>query len=461
MSKYSTIGQIFYNDLFENNPFDGYVFFYIKRKIVKNSKASEAMQKIHFCKTSEVNDYLKSLDINNSFDYYFTVNSFKNPKGTTVPNNRKNNLFAINSIVIDIDCHTSKKSLEAEAHKLKDLIELKTSQYQLPFFNYIVFTGRGIQVYYLIKPCYYNRSFLVNMVRNKLIEFYKLILLDIPKFHVDISASGRDSGLFRMPYTTNQKAHADSYFMYWEEPIKRDISEMLDKIGKSKLPSVLEYNKIDSISIEENETVFETNPNISRCKKVLLEVEKYQADIIKEEREHENRNRTIFVYCSFLLHLYSTKETLQKLIDFNKRYNNPLPVERLTTIEEYLYENHYDINKKKYLYLKNKTILSMLEISSGQYNIIVTDDYKYQYYTNDIEKIEANKKEKATRNLRIEELLKHGYSLTDISKMTGISIPTISRVAKQKHINKNKPLKPWEELGIPRSTYYYKKNQRK
>ena len=105
----------------------------------------------------------------------------------------------------------------------------------------------------------------------------------------------------------------------------------------------------------------------------------------------------------------------------------------------------------------------MLEINSGEYNIIVTDNYHYNsFITNDNnEERIRKKKEKANKKKRAITLLNKGLTYTEISQKTGLSISTISRINKQKNgpSTKIKDLRPWEKEGISRATYY--RNQKK
>jgi hypothetical protein len=112
MAKYSNIGKIFFNDIFNGNKFDGYVILYTSKKDKKT------MRKFHYVKANEILTFLEQMNFNPYLNYYFTINTYKNPKGDEKPNNQVANLFGLNGIVIDIDCHNTKNLNENDIEEL-------------------------------------------------------------------------------------------------------------------------------------------------------------------------------------------------------------------------------------------------------------------------------------------------------------------------------------------------------
>ena len=446
MAKYSNIGKLFFQDIFQNNPFNGYVIIYVKRE--------NKMEKFNYVKASDISSFLDNLEINPNLDYYFTINTFKNPKGKTEPNNRKTNLFAYNGVVIDLDCHDARKLIEKDFDDIVELIDKGTNKYHLPSYNYIVKTGRGIHIYYLFKPCASALGFLVDMAKEILIEFYKELVYKMPQFNVDAGASRRASGIYRMPYTINQVIKKEATIVRWDNLVKKDINVFLDIVSATKFRKFVDFPHL-----EQQPKIIEEKPNIARCEKVLKEVSKYQYDKIISNSEHENRNRTCFIYASFLLHLYSLEETLEKMKIFNGKYHYPLSQERIKQIVFYCYENHISKDKTKFLYMKNKTILELLEIESGEYDIIYTEDFVYRnLYELEREKRKEKQRDKRRKIKRIKQLLSKDMTYKEISQKVGVSISTVSRISKSSDIKRQnlQKEKPWEALGISRATYYRK-----
>lgn len=459
MKKYSPLAKVFFDDIFADNSFDGYIIFYTRRKYWNDEKHKYAyrMRKTWYCKASEVHKYISALKINPQLDYYFSLNSYKNPKGKDIiPTNRKNLLFAFNGICLDIDCHYQNRLIEKDFEDLISLIDDYTNKHKLPQYQYIIKTGRGLQIYYLFKPCSSKLGFLVDMAKNLLIMHYSKIVQAMPQFKVDAGASNRYSGIYRMPYTINQATKTEAVIRYWEVPSKPDINDFLEKILASTdtgatvtvptpIPIINGCSEINP-------------PNVARCNKVLREVQKYQYDIISSNTNHENRNRTCLIYASFLLNVYPPDEAYSLLVEFNSHYHLPLSNQRLQTIFSYLQENYTDKSKALCRYISNAKILEMLDITSGEYDIIVTDNYKYNSFVSSVSPDEQKKRkrEKANKRKRATEMLNNGYKYSDISKATGLSISTISRLKKtlSPSAEKIKDTKPWEQLGISRATYY-------
>ena len=457
MAKYSPIGKIFFKDIFNENPFNGYVIFYYK-KGYKNEK----MKKMCYMKASEVLSFMEQFSPSENLNFYFTINTFKNLKGNREPSNQKNYLLGCNGIVVDIDGHDEWKVIEKDYNDIIERIEKLSYKYRMPFYHYIVKTGRGLQVYYLFKPCAKSLTFLVDIAIDILIKFYSEVVKDMPQFKVDKGATRKSdgSGVFRVPYTYNLATHSQATIERWDNQEKIDINDFLALMEKTPFVQDEEKNDRQDYFIKREE-----QPNIKRCQKILKEVEKYQKDrLVKPHYKNngklsENRTRTCFVYGSFLLHLFSFEQSLNLLIDFNKNFHNPLPKSRLKSILKYLYENHYKDEKKKYLYMTNKTILEFLEIDSGEYDIIYTQDFRYNdLYEKKKEETKEKKREKKKKEKRVVALLEKGYAYKEIASKVGVSISTISRINKKVGgiKEKIKDIRPWEKLGISRATYYRK-----
>lgn len=451
MAKYSNIGKVLFNDIFRENAFNGYVFFYVSKGNEKKAK------KMCYVKANDIEKFLNDLDVNSNLNYYYSINTFQNRKGNNEPTNRKNLVLGCNGIVIDIDVKNAKNVIPRDYEDVINKIDILTRKYHIPPYNYIVNSGVGLQIYYLFKPCHKSLAFLVEIAIDILIDFYEMVLKDMPQFTLDKGAIRKSSGsgLFRVPYTYNQKNHKEATIKIWEVYEKKDINDFVNDL--SLFSSSKKEKEVANIQVKKEE-----NPNIKRCQKVLCEVQKYQSDVIEMNKKndgeiHENRNRTCFVYSSFLLHLYSYEKSMELLENFNGNYLVPLSKKRLKYILDYMYKSHYLEEKKKYLYLTNRTILEYLGVENCRYDIIYTPNFTYNdLYAMNKKDRENKRREKKAKQKRVLELLKQKYTYKEISNMVDVSVSTISRIAKKENGNKEKvkDIKPWERMGISRATYY-------
>ena len=103
--------------------------------------------------------------------------------------------------------------------------------------------------------------------------------------------------------------------------------------------------------------------------------------------------------------------------------------------------------------------MELLEIESGEYDIIYTEDFVYRnLYELEREKRKEKQRDKRRKIKRIKQLLSKDMTYKEISQKVGVSISTVSRISKSSDIKRQnlQKEKPWEALGISRATYYRK-----
>lgn len=437
------------NALFKDNPYDGYVVLY-------KCTCKEDFKPFKRVKCNEYIDYISRYKFDSKHNYYYTINSFRNGKGQVMPINSKETLFGVNGIVIDVDSHNNvfdEKRLDKEI----DTIINKSNEMNIPLPHFIVKSGRGMHIYYLIEPCSYKLSFLVEQATQMFVNFYKTILNK--PFDLDVGATNNIVGLMRIPGTYNLESKTYSFVAKKYESPMRNINELLDVFKDTPFYEI-NYN-CPLVNVDRERPIGVSKPNIRRCQKVLKAIEEYQGDIVARQFKHQNRNRTCFVYASFLLHLYSYDDSFEKLKHFNSNYSKPLPHKRLIYILDYCCQSHSCETKSKYLYLTNKMILDYLDIKSGDYNIVYTKGFEYKdLYKQTQEKREKKRQEKKNREQDILGwLLLSNENYDFISKQTGASVSTISRIAKRNELTKKdkNDSQPWIKEGISRATYYRRK----
>jgi len=442
----------FWEHIYHDTNYDGYVYFC--------TKSNETFNNFHYCKTSEISDFLSSLQIHKNLDYYYTPNHFRVTSNGVKRDS--NHIFAYTCCVVDIDCHNTKipyDLLEKNLYTYLQKLDLLVNENECTPYNIALKSGRGLQIIYV----YANAiSYKVDFKHKKLCDIllfqHEKIIKDFPDLclSLDKASTKRLSGVFRMPHTYNPKSNPKHFVSYsiTNSPYL-DVDKLLDAT----------YEPLETMPIYEIQKAFQTDnkPNIGRCKKVINAVYNYQRDQRASQNNlgHENRTCSCFVLAPFLLALYSYRTALDILKDFNNNYKQPLPDRRLEQILSYCLENYKSDAKCSMRYFKNATILEYLGLESGDYDIFVTDDYVYNPYFAGIskEEREARKKEKDKRNTTIKRLVNKGIPFSEIAKQTNTSLSTIYRFAKKNTLIPPKAKKPWEELGISKSTYYRRKQK--
>lgn len=136
-----------------------------------------------------------------SLDYYISINPSKNHKRDAA------STCAVKAIMIDVDCHDTLYS----ADTIRDTVWTISSLWQddntiIPAPNFIVQTGRGLQLWWLFRPnlnCPYYVNKL-NAVRQVLIcQISQILRATNSPYHVDPIASNKLQGLARLPGSYN------------------------------------------------------------------------------------------------------------------------------------------------------------------------------------------------------------------------------------------------------------------
>jgi hypothetical protein len=444
----------FFDKIFHDTNYDGYIYFCIKKGKTFNT--------IHCCKASERKKFMKKLSVTGNINYYFTPEHFRVGKDGVKRDSR--HLFAFICAVVDIDCHESgvsketlRKNINRYLAKLDMMIELEN---YIPY-NIVVYTKRGIQLYYIYERAIsYKVSFIHERVCGIILEQHRKIIDDFQELglSLDAATTKRASGLFRLPCTFNSHSK-DSTLIEYEISAYNYLDT--DKIFDSLAPAENKPTAVYEIAEQFRDT---GKANIARCKKVINAINMYQADMIASANTHKNRTCTCFVLSSFLLAVMPYEKALAVLNEFNSRYPIPLSQHRIKTIMDYSLKNYTDKDKCGMRYFKNKTILEYLNLTSGDYGIVYTEDFSYNpcYTGISKEERERRKKAKKKRNKAIIDAIKNGTSYKEIAKDMNVSVATVYRIADRNSLEppqKEKPAAPWEELGISRATYYRNKKK--
>ena len=169
---------------------------------INKAKKDNSPKKVFAGTLDEIMQFVREkMHISRSMDYYITINPSKNQKWNVA------STCTVKAIMIDLDRHNTLNS----AQTIRDTIWAISSLWQddntvIPAPNYIVQTGRGLQLWWLFmanlnRPCYVYK---LNAVRNVLINQINQILYATGSpYHIDLIASNRLQGLARLPGSYN------------------------------------------------------------------------------------------------------------------------------------------------------------------------------------------------------------------------------------------------------------------
>ena len=118
------------------------------RPVVNNKQLN--IRQIGYVNTSDIGKSLEKMaDFHQYQEYFLTANSFSTPK-----ERKKKNLYTIQNIVLDIDIHSAKRDRGIFIQRLDAVLYLafKDETFPLPVPKTVVYTGRGIQLWWAVCP---------------------------------------------------------------------------------------------------------------------------------------------------------------------------------------------------------------------------------------------------------------------------------------------------------------------
>lgn len=323
------------------------------------------------------------------------------------------NMFACHAIVIDIDCHADLFT-EWERDNLidnfvwrfrNDCVECG----DLISPNYIVFTGRGVQLWWFITPVYapqFKKCILdvskhfVGIIQNLLNEFQS----ELEGLDIDVAASTNPIGLFRLPGSTNPIVRKTVRVQHLSD-------ERLDLI--SYRDEHLPYMPRQQFSVRGTRPVAEFRDQKEWFMQLLDAVQQLR-QLRAAPSGSELRNNFIYLFFSIAKSLYPI-EVAQKLTrEFNSGFHTPLRDQELKSTLSSAVRKAYVIGPKKIIDLldvtKEEAELIGLTIPSGMC----------------IDTPEKNKK--SDRDNKILAMYLDGAKKNDIADALGISRKTVSSV---------------------------------
>lgn len=375
----------------------------------------------------EVIQYLHTLKLNT----YISINSFY------IPVRNSNNIRRINALYIDIDNHKELVTKEMVQALLKHL-QNKYYSKVIPDPTIVVETGRGVQLIFLLEHLPKQGLKFWQNIENELAK--RLKSLNFKGFELDESCTDV-TRVFRMPGTLNTKSNSYAEIIeinnniYRLDELKKEYFKYIPKSTRKRKNKVL------------NLTSGQTGLNIYELNW------KRREDIQRiQDLRHGECEGLREVMC-FLYRYYSCliesncKEGLNKMLKFNQRFSEPLPLHEVikaTESAEKAYKAHCESLKdnkgsivvfengefklKGYNYTNTKLIKLLKIKEEEQRHLLILISRKEKYRRNNIRRTPRNEKgltnkqqELADLKIEILELQEQGMSNRAIAKDLNIS----------------------------------------
>lgn len=367
-------------------------------------------------------------------DYYIVANSFKSPKFR-----RTVNVHSLTNIVVDIDVHHARGGIKG----CRDVImqRLDTLLYLifvkkpigLPCPNTVVHTGRGIQLWWTIKPLSAKKlKYIYKGIQEYLFTaLEKEINSADPELKeyvlLDISASKKMSGLFRLPGTwnTRSKTYGDFWILHDN---KLDAAKLYFALHPATGKPYIKYKK----KKKQGNPVFRKNNygnHIDNMIRGLIELRRSAGEMEDGYRD---------LYCLIVLSAYLSNDTPEdeawnRVVALNNSFKNPLPEKELRSYMS-------TAMQKKYKY-RNETIIGYLGIDDEEQKALGFYPANVHYYEERQkarERGQKRRKMKEKRDIKIIELFAKGVLQEKIAELVGCAQSTVSKILKAAGITKKK-----------------------
>ena len=368
---------------------------------------------------SELRQYILLVHASQRLDYYITAN--------TVSGTSRNidGLFGLQNIVIDIDCHDPDKDspilVQAFLWRAKrDLWDTGV----LPTPNSIVRTGRGVQLWWAIKPCHSSCRYYYDGIKSTFMAHFDAMLEDYPEeldgLEVDHAASINPVGYFRLPctYNTAAKSYGTLEILHSE---RYDTHE-LAKIQAPEIEVKVREEPIH-IPMQTSDLIVLNNYYTLGARRVMQMIKLRQLrnnDVGEETRN----NLSLIVYCSLRM-AYDHEEALDRLEAFNEGFADPMTDRELAAVI-------HTAKKKAYKY-SNAKIIEFLAITQEEQDAIGLHPARGPYRPFSTGKSNASRDAvrralKADRDHKILSMAAEGTSQAEIARILEISRTTVHKV---------------------------------
>lgn len=418
----------------------------------------------------QLHEFVETAHFSGRLDYYITANAFSGV------NRQKQELFSLHNIVIDIDVHNQEQtffydnsSIQAFASRLKG-ITATTDQWDddlLPSPTSIVWTGRGLQLWWAIVPMSYKCLTWYEEIRNCFISRITNLIEDYPDelcdLKVDASASRNVVGYFRLPGTINSKSQSLAVPEIWSG-IQYDThllikwAKQYQKEREQLAPSPATYSDVDPFRYSDVEVrILKSVFTLAffRVRQIIRLRTLRNNDIGDETRN----NMCLIVYNAFLL-AYGENTAWEKVMDFNSGFKNPMT-------EKELHQSLDTSTKRGGYRFKNETVVKFLNISTDEQEAIElygsnNADMPMTRMSSHPSRTACRRLAKQVRNQKIRNLSAEGKKNYEIAAEVGIDPNTVTSVLGAKKPRRKEaiamkaagmsPSDIAEELGVCRRT---------
>lgn len=371
-------------------------------------------------------------------------NIYVSPNSFYKPFRKIENIRKLNALYIDLDYYSLEKYEKFSFEAIKYNLEKDYFNIEVPEPNFVINTGRGMALYWLIEPVPYKALPLWNALEKNFLEKLKDIGGDSKC--VDSTRIMRLSGTINSKNNSIAKMYIYNNYIYSLRELQEEYLPSLTpyvekpyhkaKGRKSKILNLYNLYSLHHARLLDLIKLLDIREGYCRGEDGCL-------------NETGQRELMCFLYrywsCCFLK---DTELALKNTIEFNKKFVQPLSNAEVTKITKSAEEGYRkwledspsgSYSRGGYNY-KNTTLIKLLGIigeEEGQLITIISkkekrnrDNNRKREQRRNAEGLTKREEEKLEKVNKVKELREKGLSYTQISNKLGINRKTVINYAK-------------------------------
>lgn len=370
--------------------------------------------------------YVKMIQAVKTADYYITANTVTGIK------RRKEDLFGLQNIVIDVDCHDDRTTQAINDLVVGFIWRCKRDLWSdgvIPTPNSIVRTGRGVQLWWAIQPCYGGQDYGISLYHHnkikstfiahieRLIEEYAE---ELEGLDVDRGASSNPVGYFRLPgsYNTKAKCYTSLSVLHEERYDQRELTKL-----EAPEIRVVETATKKYVPLLESDRRVLQNYESTGVRRVIQLVK--LRNLRNNEAGKETRDYFNFSVYNALRMNYEHDEAMERLESFNAGFKEPMTPSELENCVS-------SAEKKGGYYYKNETLIKLLDVTPEEQQVIGLFPVRgFRHSKPNSSRDEARRTLKEDRDNQIIALAEKGVSQAETARILKIGKNTVWRVLKR------------------------------
>ena len=369
---------------------------------------------------SELRPYVLMMHTSRRMDYYITANTVSGV------DRKANGLFGLHNIVIDVDCHNEKQLSEIPAMLQSFLWRCDRDLWDdLPRPNSIVRTGRGVQLWWAIKPCHASCRYYYDQIKTGLIDRIEELLEEygeLADLKVDRASSINAVGYFRVPctYNTNARRYGSLQVLHSERYDTHDLAGYIRPLPSHKRAQ----KSAKTVPLQSCDLIVLHNAHSTGANRVMQLVK--LRNLRNNEVGAETRNDLCFAVYNSLRMSFDHDEAMERLRAYNSGFKQPMSEKEL--------EHTICSAKRKggYKY-SNEKLIELLEITPEEQDTIglhpFTGSYKpWSHARPNATRDAVRKARRDGRDAKIVQMYQDGVSQAETARQLGLSRNTVSRV---------------------------------